>query len=153
MILQGYQFVKVPNGYRKSCFYGILPFCTSFILENMGKATAAVPVVLGVSPSLTLMQNQVHKLKGQRFSFLSCNNIIALPTHSVGFVFPHESSLSRFSITLPSCVGFPNLSQLELLSREYCNSSTNRLTEHDQEGLVCICYNFRCRCISNVIGT
>jgi len=63
-ILQGrHVFVNVPTGYGKSLVYQILPFCASFILESTGKVTAAVPVVLIVSPLIALMQDQAHKLK------------------------------------------------------------------------------------------
>jgi len=48
---------------RKWLVYQILPFCASFILERTGKVTAAVPVVLIVSPLIALMQDQAHKLK------------------------------------------------------------------------------------------
>ena len=56
-------FVNLPTGYGKSLIYQMLPFCTSFLLESMGKVTAEVPVVLVVSPLIALMQDQAHKLE------------------------------------------------------------------------------------------
>lgn len=63
-ILQGQDtFVNVPTGYGKSLVYQILPFCATFILERLGKATLGQPVVLIVSPLLALMQDQADKLR------------------------------------------------------------------------------------------
>ena len=52
-VLQGQDtFVNVPIRYGKSLVYQILPFCACFILAKLGMESAAVPVVLVVSPMI-----------------------------------------------------------------------------------------------------
>ena len=54
--------VIVPTGFGKSLTYQVLPFCTSFLLELLGKSSLKIPWVLVVSPLTALMQDQAKKL-------------------------------------------------------------------------------------------
>ena len=56
-------FVSVPTGFGKSLVYQVLPFCADWLTGRVtGISTSSKPVVMVVSPLLSLMHDQVAKL-------------------------------------------------------------------------------------------
>ena len=53
-------FVSLPTGFGKSLVYQVLPFCTERLLK--GQFTQKTPVVVIVSPLVSLMYDQVAQL-------------------------------------------------------------------------------------------
>ncbi len=58
-------FVSVPTGFGKSLVYQLLPFCAESLLRSSGCAEPVTPIVVVVSPLLSLMHDQVSKLAGR----------------------------------------------------------------------------------------
>ena len=53
-------FVSVPTGFGKSLVYQVLPFCADWLTGRVtGISTSSKPVVMVVSPLLSLMHDQV----------------------------------------------------------------------------------------------
>ena len=64
-VLKGnHVFVSVPTGFGKSHIYQLLPFCAESLLQSTS-APPVVPVVVVVSPLLSLMYDQVTKLSSK----------------------------------------------------------------------------------------
>ena len=57
-------FVTVPTGFGKSAIFHSLPLCASIILEQLsGASPTCLPCVIVVSPLVSLMTDQVSKLR------------------------------------------------------------------------------------------
>ena len=54
-------FMSVPTGFGKSLVFQVLPFCVKRLLRS-GRSESMKPVVVVVSPQLSLMHDQVTKL-------------------------------------------------------------------------------------------
>ena len=70
-------FISVPTGFVKSLVYQLLPFCSESLLRSCKPSqTFKSPVVVVVSPLISLMHNQVSKLvtKGVKAMFISGEN-------------------------------------------------------------------------------
>ena len=63
-VLQGKDvFVALPTGYGKSCIFQILPACSKLLLEDSCHQHDVHPGVIVVSPLVSLMNDQISKLK------------------------------------------------------------------------------------------
>jgi superfamily II DNA helicase RecQ len=57
-------FVTVPTGFGKSAIFHALPLCASIILEQLsGASPTCLPCVIVISPLVSLMTDQVAKLR------------------------------------------------------------------------------------------
>jgi len=55
-------FMSVPTGFGKSLVYQLLPLCAKSLLQSSGRTEPTTPIVVVVSPLLSLMHDQVSKL-------------------------------------------------------------------------------------------
>ena len=83
-------FVTVPTGFGKSAiFHALLPLCTSTILEQLsGASPTCLPCVIVISPLVSLMIDQVSKLRN-----IGVTTVVQLSDEFV----PHPGSLSKIT--------------------------------------------------------
>ena len=55
-------FMSVPTGFSKLLVYQLLPLCAESLLQSSGQTEPTTPIVVVVSPLLSLMHDQVSKL-------------------------------------------------------------------------------------------
>ena len=66
-------FVSVPTGFGKSLVYQVLPFCADWLTGRVTRiSTSSKPVVMAVSPLLSLMHDQVVTLGGRCRASRAC---------------------------------------------------------------------------------
>ena len=66
-------FVSVPTGFGKSLVYQVLPFCADWLTGRVTRiSTSSKPVVMVVSPLLSLMHDQVVTLGGRCRASRAC---------------------------------------------------------------------------------
>ena len=99
-------FVSAPTGFGKSLVYQLLPFCSASLLRSC-LCTNKSPVVVVVSPLVSLMYDQVTKLvkKGVKAACVSGDSQLVWldapnlqPTYS--FFYGHRQGVKRWPLLL-----------------------------------------------------
>ena len=102
-------FVSLPTGYGKSAIFQVLPFCASYLVSLVNpnpEPSLAVPVVLIVSPLISLVADQVVSLQDKLHVHLPDRRSGSVVSVGTGGNLSTPESLNAFVTHL---FGVPNL--------------------------------------------